>query len=115
MPAYGFGSAAVFAFSTPIAVGTGTTTLVAAPGAGRNLVVQGLIVAVTTSAAQAFDIEDGDGTIEVFKAPSSLAAGVYAVDPGVLGVALTANTTLRYTATAGVGLTVSGFGYIREA
>ena len=115
MPAYGFGSAQTFSFSTPIGVGTGTTALVAAPTGGRQLVVQACTVAITTSAGQAFDIEDGNGTVEVFKAPASLAAGTYVVDAGVLGIALTANTSLRYTATAGVGLTVSGFGYYREA
>lgn len=103
-----------FAFSTPIATGTGTTSLVASPGAGRKLRVQALTLCITTAAAQAFDVEDSGGTVELFKAPASLAVGTYACDMGPLGVALTAATALNYTATAGVGLTISGFGYVQE-
>jgi hypothetical protein len=116
--AYGFDSSAGFSFVENIATGTGDTTLVSAPGAGRSLVVQVLTVTITTAAAQAFDIEDSDASapVELFKAPASLAAGTYAVDAGPLGKALTANTALEFdTAAAGVGLTISGFGYIREA
>lgn len=103
-----------FAFSTPIGTGTGTTTLVAAPGANRKLRVQALTLCITTAAAQAFDVEDSGGTVEVFKGPASLSVGTYACDMGPLGVGLTANTALQYTAGAGVGLTISGFGYIQE-
>lgn len=110
-------SAARWAFCTPIAAATGNTTLQAAPGAGRVLMVQKLTVSITTVAAQAFDIEDSDGTVELFKAPASLAAtgNPFTFDMGELGVALTANTGLVYTATAGVGLTVAAHGYIKEA
>lgn len=115
MSAYGFTSAARWSFATPIGTGTGNTTLVAAPTSPRTLMVQSLTVVITTSAAQAFDIESSGGGVEIFKAPASLAAGTYPVDCGPLGVALTAGEALQYTATAGVGLTVSGFGYIRES
>jgi hypothetical protein len=114
MSGYGKEFNAKFEFVKPITTGTGTTTLVAAPGSGRRLVLQGLMVCVTTSAAQAFDVEDSSGTVEVFKAPASLAVGAYPVDPGPLGHPLTLNEALQYTATAGVGTTLSGFGYIQE-
>ena len=106
-----------FEFVKNITTAMGNTTLVAAPGAGKRLVLQALMVCVTTSAAQAFDIEDSDGTVELFKAPASLAAtgNPFTFDMGELGVALTANTGLVYTATAGVGLTVAAHGYIKEA
>ena len=115
--AYGFSGSAAFSFVTQIGTGTGDTELVAAPGAGRKLAVQSLTVTITTAAAQAFDIEDDGSTpVEIFKAPASLAAGTYAVDAGPLGIALTANTALQFdTAAAGVGATISGFGYILES
>lgn len=94
--------------------GTGTTTLVAAPGPGRRLRVQGLMVCVTTAAAQAFDIESSSGAVEVFKAKASQEVGAYPVDPGPLGFPLPADEALQYTATAGVGLTVSGFGWVED-
>ena len=105
-----------WAFSTPIGTGVGDTTLQAAPGAGRSLMVQRLTVVITTAAAQAFDIEDSDGTVELFKAPASLAATATVIlDYGPLGVALTANTGLVFnTAAAGVGLTIAAHGYVRE-
>ena len=106
--------AAKWEFVANISTATGTTTLVAAPGAGRRLVVQALMVCVTTSAAQAFDIEDSSGTVELFKGPASLAVNAFPVDPGPLGHELTINEALQYTATAGVGCTLSGFGYIKE-
>ena len=98
-----------------IGTGTGDTTVVAAPGANRTLVLQGLTVTITTAAAQAFNIEDTGSSPQIyFAAPNSLAAGTYGVDMGVLGVkASAANLGLQFdTASAGVGLTVSGFGYI---
>lgn len=105
-----------FSFSVNIGTGTGDTELVAAPGADRTLVVQLCIITITTAAAQAFDIEDDAASpVELFKAPASLPAGTYAVDPGPVGIRLTANTALQFdTAAAGVGLTVSGFGYITK-
>jgi hypothetical protein len=104
-----------FSFSTPITTGTGTTTLVAAPGAGRRIRVQALTLTLTTVAAQAIDIEDTSGTVEILKIPASAPVGVYPSDPGPLGVALTANEALKYVATAGVGCTISGFGWIQES
>lgn len=105
-----------WSFVTPILTTDGDVTLVAAPGANRTLMVQVLTVAITTSAAQAFDIEDsGASPVEIFKAPASLAAGTYGVDAGPLGKALTVNTALEFdTAAAGVGATISGFGYVKE-
>jgi hypothetical protein len=112
---YHHGYTQEFTFATPITTGTGDTTLVAAPGAGRRLRVQALTVCVTTAAAQAFDLEDTSGTVEVFKAPASLAVGTYAVDMGRQGVPLTTNEALVFnTAAAGVGATISGFGWIQE-
>jgi hypothetical protein len=102
-----------WSIATPIAVATGDTDLVAAPGAGLQIVVEKLIVTITTAAAQAFDIEDASGTVEVFKAPASLAAGSYIIEPGHPGKYLTANEKLYFnTAAAGVGLTISGYGRI---
>lgn len=109
---YYVASAKQFAFMTPIGTGAGNTTLVAAPGANRQLAVQSLTICITTSAAQAFDIESADGVTELFKAPASLAVGLYGGDAGRTGVRLPSNTALQYTATAGVGLTVSGFGWV---
>lgn len=105
-----------FAFAKNIATTDGDTELVAAPGASRRLRVQGLVVTITTSAAQAFDIEDDGGSpVELFKAPASLAVGNYIVDGGGLGISLTTNTALQFdTASAGVGATISGYGYIQE-
>ncbi len=112
---YRHGFTEEFSFAAQITTITGDTTLVAAPGAGRRLRVQALMVCITTAAGQAFDIEDSSGTVELFKAPSSLAVGSYPVDPGPLGIALTANEALVFnTAAAGVGATISGFGWIQE-
>jgi hypothetical protein len=98
-----------------ITTGTGDTDLVAAPGSGYALVVQVLTVCITTAAAQAFDLEDASGTVEVFKAPASLAVGTYGVDFGHQGRVLTENEKLYYNAAAaGVGVTISGFGYVRK-
>lgn len=105
-----------WSFCTPIATSAGDTDLVAAPTAGRKIVVQHLTVTITTAAAQAFDIEDNSGTVEIFKAPASLAVGSYYVNLGPLGVALTAAEKLYFnTAAAGVGVTISGWGYYYEA
>lgn len=108
-------SPAVFSFIKNIATSDGDTTLVAAPGTGKTLRLQGMLVCITTAAAQAFDIEDSGGSpVEVFKAPASLAVGNYLVDAGGLGVALTTNTALEFdTASAGVGATISGYGWIQ--
>lgn len=106
-----------WSFVTNIATTDTDITLVAAPATGRTLVVQVLTVAITTSAAQAVNIEDASasGAVQVFRAPASLAVGTYGVDAGPLGVALTAATALEWDAVAaGVGATVSGFGYIRD-
>lgn len=114
--AYGFDTSPKWSFAKNIAAADGDTSLQATPGATSTLMVQGLIVNITTAAAQAFDIEnDGAGTIvELFKAPASLAVGSYAMDFGPLGIALAQNTALEYdTAAAGPGLSISGFGYVR--
>lgn len=115
--AYGYDGSARWSAVKNIATGDGTTTIQAAPGAGRTLMVQHMSFEVTTLAAQAFDIEDtGSSPVELYKAPASLAVGGYGGDHGPIGIALTANTGLEYhPAAAGVQLTVRAYGYIREA
>ena len=112
-----FYTAHKFSFVKQIATGTGDTELVAAPGAGKKLVIQSLMVTITTAAAQTFNIEDDGGSaVVLFAAPASLAVGTYGVDCGPLGVPVTANTALQYDCgAAGVGATISGWGYILQA
>lgn len=103
-----------WAATTTIATGTGTTTIQAAPGAGKTLWVQKVTIEIATAAAQAFDIEDSAGTVELIKEPASRAVGIYTFDYSDLGVPLTVNTGLVYTATAGVQLNIAAYGYITE-
>ena len=106
-----------WSFVQIIDTGTGDTTLVVAPGDGKRLRVQVLTVCITTAAAQAFTIEDSSasGAVQLFAAPATLAAGTWSVECGPLGVPLSTNTALEFdTAAAGVGATISGFGYIEE-
>lgn len=103
-----------FQFCKHIATAAGNTTLVATPGASRALCIQELLVTVTTAAAQAFDVEDTSGTVELFKAPASLAVNTYGVTGGPNGIQLTSNEALVFTASAGVGLTISGYGWIKD-
>lgn len=94
-----------------------TKVIKAAPGAGKSLVVTKIHVSITTAAAQAFDIEDGAGTVEVNKYPASLAVGQYPGPGGLeLGIQLTANQTLVYTpAAAGPAGFIIAEGYILTA
>jgi hypothetical protein len=110
-------SRARWAIASNIAAATGATTLQAAPGAGRVLMVQKLQITINTAAAQTFDIEDTAGTVEIFKAVASLASTTpINFDFGELGVALTANNGLVYTpSAAGVVMTIGAHGYIKEA
>lgn len=96
-----------------IAVGTGTTTLKAG-ASGRKLWVRKLTIEIATAAAQAFDIEDSTGAVELVKEPASRAVGCYVYDYGDLGVPLTAGDGLVYTATAGVQLNIAAHGYITD-
>lgn len=104
-----------FSFAVNIATTDATITLQADPGDDRTLVVQSLTVTITTAAAQAFDIEGVAGTVELFKAPVSLAVGTWAFDFGPIGIRLASSEALQYVpAAAGVGATLSGFGYITK-
>jgi len=116
MPAYGFGSEQKWAFSTNVDLSGSDVTLVADPGDARTLMVQSLTIVVTDNSIASFDIEDAAGTIEVFKAPGSLAAGVYGVDAGPLGAPVTSSSALvcNITSAAAGAAQISGFGYIRE-
>ncbi len=105
-----------FSFVKQIVVGDGDIDLVAAPGAGKSLVVERLHVVITTANAATCDIEDASGTVEVIKFVASQAVGNYIVDPGPLGLALTANEKLYWNSSAaGISATVSGYGRISEA
>lgn len=102
-----------FGFVKHIAAGDGDIDLIAAPGAGKAIVVEKMTVTIVTAAAQAVDIEDNSGTVEVFKAPASLAAGNYIIEPGDVGLKLTTNEKLYWnSAAAGVAATVSAYGRI---
>lgn len=105
-----------FSTVTVVATSDGDTDLVAAPGAGKTLVLQKLTVAVTTAAAQTFRIEDKGSSPKIFfSAPASLAVGFYTLDFGPLGVAVSeANAALEVdVAAAGVGMTIAVHGYVR--
>jgi hypothetical protein len=113
--AFAHGFSKTFEFVANISTATGTTTLVAAPGAGKALRIQSLIICLTTTSVQTFDIEDTSGTVELFKAPASLAIGPWPIDAGPLGHPLTTNEALRYVpSAAGSGLTISGWGWVWE-
>lgn len=113
--AFGFDSSARWSFVTTVVVGTADYTLVAAPGAGRAIVVQKLCVNITTANAATFAIEDSTTGTDLFAGPASLAVGYYEVDAGPLGVAIGTNQALEWDASAaGIGATVSGYGYYRE-
>lgn len=113
--AYGFDSAARWNFRQIVATGTADYALIAGQ-TGRTLMVQSLTINVTTSAAQAFDVESSDTGTALFSAPASLAVGVYSMDFGPLGFAIEAGEGIDWdAAAAGVGASVSGFGYYREA
>jgi ABC-type enterochelin transport system substrate-binding protein len=102
-----------WSIAVPIATGTGTTTLLAG-ATGKTHWVRKVTVEIATAAAQAFDIEDTPGTIELVKEPASRVVGCYIYDYGDLGVKLTAAAGLVYTATAGVQLNIAAHGYTTE-
>lgn len=106
--------AAKFNINTIIATTDGTITLVAAPGAGRTIAIQRLVINITTAAAQTFTITGG--SVNVFSAPASLPQGVWLpVDCLTVGKPVTANSALQFVpAAAGVGATITGFGYYLE-
>ena len=111
MPAYGFGPEQKFSFSQIVAVGTADYTLVAAPGTGKTLVVQAMTIAMTVAAAATCTI--GSTNTALFAIPASLPVGTYGWDCGVIGKKLTLEEALLWDASAaGIGATISGFGYI---
>lgn len=97
-------------------VGDASKAIQATPGVGYRLNVTKLILNVTTSAAQVFDIESVGGVTELFKAPASLAVGNYIIiDSEGPGVSLPENTGLSVVpAAAGVGATVFAEGDIEH-
>jgi len=102
-----------FSVAVNILVGSGTTTIQASPGANARLVVTRMSVAITTSAAQSFDIESSGGTVELYKAPASLAVGLVFMGDMFQGVPLPVNEALQYTpSAAGVGATIWAEGWI---
>ena len=94
------------------ATGDSSKTIKAAPGAGKALVVVQVAVYISTAAAQAFDIEETGGAVEVAKFAAS-AAGSHVGPRLEKGIQLTANTALSYVpASAGPAGLVVAEGYI---
>ena len=113
MPAYGFGSDKKFAFSQVVAVGTADYTLVADPGTTATLVVQSMTISITVANAATVAI---GGATDLFAVPASLAVGTYGWDAGPLGVKMAESEALLWNASAaGVGATITGFGYIVDS
>lgn len=96
--------------------GDATKTIKAAPGVGNRLVVTKLSVHITTTAAQAIDVEDTSGTVEVLKLGISAPVnGEYTFDLE-RGIDLTVNEALIYKpAAAGPAGHVIAEGYITGA
>lgn len=94
-----------------LGAGDASKTIIAAPGAGKKLVVTKIIATVVTVAAQTVDIEDTSGTVEVLKLPAS-AAGQYRAEFGH-GMELTTNEALIIKpAAAGPAIHVSAEAYV---
>lgn len=95
--------------------GDSTKTIQGAPGAGKQLVVTAYAVHVTTAAAQATDLEDADGTVEVLKMAASQTAHSHLLSPQMeQGLALTANKALVLKpAAAGPAMHCWAEGYIK--
>jgi hypothetical protein len=99
--------------AVPFAAGDASKTIKATPGAGKALVITRYHVYITTSAAQAIDLEDTSGTVEVAKFPASLAVGSYLGPSLQKGIQLTANEAFIYKpAAAGPAGHVVAEGYI---
>lgn len=71
-------------------------TIVAAPGANKRIVVHRADMSITTSAAQAIDLEDTSGTVEVYKGGASLAVGTDVKRLFTEGMPLTINEAFIY-------------------
>lgn len=102
-----------FAFDQVVAVGTADYDLVVAPTSPKSLFVQGLTICITVANAATCVVTDESATVNLFAIPTNLAVGAYSADCGPLGIKLTAAEKLIWNASgAGIGATVSGFGYI---
>lgn len=74
-------------------------TIIAAPGAGKRLLIKRLEITVTVAATGGggeVAIEDGVGGVRIFEADAD-AVGVYQIDFGEPGYPLTLNTLLNIT------------------
>lgn len=80
--------------SVAFGAGDATKELVAAPGANKFISVTACHVFISTAAAQTFDIESGDGAVELMKFPASQAGNHKIESPA--GFDLPVNTNLRY-------------------
>lgn len=105
-----------WAAAVAFVAGDASKTIKAAPGTGNRLVVTKVTVHITTSAAQAIDIEDTSGTVEVMKlAASAPVHGRYDFNLE-RGIDLTVNEALIYKpAAAGPAGHVVAEGYITGA
>lgn len=103
-----------FSGAVQIAAGAGATTLQASPGTDRRLVVTDLTVFIGTTAAQTFDIESSDGTVELLKVTTASTAVGTVFDFSLFkGISLPLNNGLVYTpSAAGYAITVIFEGYI---
>jgi hypothetical protein len=82
--------------TVPFVAGDASKTLVAAPGAGKFIMVTKVRVTITTSAAQSVDIESNAGAVELIKTPVSPAVGSQFSFESAHGIALPAATALVY-------------------
>lgn len=100
-----------------IAAADGDTDLVAAPGAGKKLWVQKLVVNVTVANAATFRIEDkGSSPTVFFSGTTNLAVGMYEMDFGPIGIAASeANVAIEFDCSAaGVAASISLYGRVTE-
>lgn len=104
-------------WSAQATLGTGdaTKTIKAAPGALKSLVVTRYVATSVTAAAQAVDLEDASGTVEVAKFAASWTANLSRQSPSMdVGITLTANEALVLTpASAGPSIHVWVEGYVK--
>lgn len=82
----------------------------AAPGALKTLVMQKICLEVYTASAQTVTI--GDGTTDVKISGNS--AGHHEFDWGAGGQAFAVNTAISISSSAGPGIALSAFGYIKS-
>ena len=106
-------------WSAQATLGTGdaTKTVKAAPGALKRLVVTNYVLTVVTAAAQAVDLEDTSGTVEVCKLGASASVHAQFRSPNMEeGLTLTVNEALILKpASAGPAMHVWAEGYIESA